>query len=964
MISSKTQDVGKLAEQIANQLKANGVSQRCVSLAYGALSPDLRVNYEYGLVLGVDEFRQEQLYHLQKSYLHNRALHGYGTVYGLPVTTTPEGDDVIIAVGPGMGLDPYGRAIVIRHDQCARLKAWIEKQSDWSSHRDPSGVLAVCVTLSYDECADVLQPIAGQPCSSPEAGQAPARIRDSFNIQLSWDKPPEMPAWDAVRRFARLMADVEIVPGVQSDVETILELVRRLDDPKSFDRLMNNLDDPVSFGNLIKQEKANRQSVLPLIKKGGQASASLVHEVVERVIDPGLPFEPGDALVTPSGLPRRVLRLPAETARAELDRIFTVWTVEVRPRLKPDLNDPAATKDDDTVGPAILLASLAFQYDGGHITPAQPQPDYTGRPYLLHTQLIQELLLLGGNTEPQREFATLQARGNHVLRAWVHYPKALKIGQAALQLKSDGKSVAIQSVALVKGASNVFEIITGPGENNLIGSGARLALTFALDKITTSSARQRFMDSARFEYEFVGHDRSTRTITVFATASMGPREFATLQVRGGGVCHAWIDCPETLRVPKEALILTSDEQPLGITSVRRLSGAQNLFKIVTDPLSANLIAPGSRVKLSFVLDRLMVQSARGAVPLLPVLDQLGLNYAGRSHDTITVAALAGRIQATREWVTFETVPPKPGDESGPALVLWFHPNQQGLVSLPRQSGPGEAFKVWRQNTNQPIRYTLTPLNPVTINGRQYASRWKLTPLQAQLADDDQLSFSFYTDRILVARPDMPLTRLITLEQMAFIGYNGNRWIRVYYQVDAPPQPPEQPAGITIEDVRRELQAMPALPFVTITLSRIRAAFRFEFWFHLAGDPAKDNILVADQDLTEEVLMYGEFEQPPSPRPDSRHVLAGPRITAQHNVFDAILKLADWRELGAPTFLRFVFRPNIRLLDAESGRTMSLGDYITQARIKFEGYTPTYTDPNRFVRDAIVAYVRIPEEVIG
>lgn len=65
------------------------VSGPCVSLATGTQDPDSRVNYARGMVLGLDEFQQEQLYFLQKDYLHERALHGCGTVYGLHVSVTP-----------------------------------------------------------------------------------------------------------------------------------------------------------------------------------------------------------------------------------------------------------------------------------------------------------------------------------------------------------------------------------------------------------------------------------------------------------------------------------------------------------------------------------------------------------------------------------------------------------------------------------------------------------------------------------------------------------------------------------------------------------------------------------------------------------------------------------------------------------------------------------------------------------
>ena len=56
--------------------------------------PELtRLKYFYGQLLGVHDFQTEQNYFRDKFKLHNRCLHGYGTVCGLevvPAPTTPE----------------------------------------------------------------------------------------------------------------------------------------------------------------------------------------------------------------------------------------------------------------------------------------------------------------------------------------------------------------------------------------------------------------------------------------------------------------------------------------------------------------------------------------------------------------------------------------------------------------------------------------------------------------------------------------------------------------------------------------------------------------------------------------------------------------------------------------------------------------------------------------------------------
>jgi len=478
----------------------NDVTQQCVSLASGTLSPDLRVDYQFGLVLGVNEFRQEQEYFLEKDYLYDRELHGFGTASGLKVTATPLSDnDALITIEAGMALDQWGRPVVIRNPQCARLGAWLAKREqqnpgEIASHRGASDDFHLYVVVSYDECEDALVPIPGQPCSSGDALQAPSRIRDSFNIGLRWE-PPSMPAWDAVRCFAKLMAQVRIVPELAlnlSDEDTIIEHVRQLNQPC-----------------------------------------------------------PDDFFSSPptGSPPDQFFQLPAATARDALDRIFTVWVTEVRPELLPNLLDPGTSEA------GILLARIDFTYDSTSkaIMLLGPSPDNTdadGRPFLLHTQLIQELLLLGSGGDVQvihepskveREFATLQVRDGQTLRAWVHHPDIVTIppGTSAdwtqiLELKSDGVVLSIQDVFQGSDAAsmNVFDISINPFNNDtpqVIEPGARVELTFKLAgfQLQSGESLQNSIDSLDFDY--VGHDRATNTLTAYTIVDKIPavQEFAT-----------------------------------------------------------------------------------------------------------------------------------------------------------------------------------------------------------------------------------------------------------------------------------------------------------------------------------------------------------------------------------------------------------------------------------------------------
>ena len=50
-----------------------------------------RVNYTFGMLLGVDDFVQEATYHSARHHELAREVLGYGTVHGLQVIVEPDG---------------------------------------------------------------------------------------------------------------------------------------------------------------------------------------------------------------------------------------------------------------------------------------------------------------------------------------------------------------------------------------------------------------------------------------------------------------------------------------------------------------------------------------------------------------------------------------------------------------------------------------------------------------------------------------------------------------------------------------------------------------------------------------------------------------------------------------------------------------------------------------------------------
>ena len=199
------------------------------------LAPNKRVNYTFGMILGEDDFQQEQSHFEWKHCLSNRLLHGYGTVCGLKVTSEPlaDSEEVEIRVLAGTAISPQGKWIWVERNQCARLNAWLQRDQSEHDHVLAPGAHTVYVQLCYVECPTDLVPIVGEPCVIEDDTQAASRILEAFRVEFVWT-PPEQSLETHVRSFGDLLAQVDILPEMSPPVgvderERFLNAVRQID---------------------------------------------------------------------------------------------------------------------------------------------------------------------------------------------------------------------------------------------------------------------------------------------------------------------------------------------------------------------------------------------------------------------------------------------------------------------------------------------------------------------------------------------------------------------------------------------------------------------------------------------------------------------------------------------------------------------------------------------------------------
>ncbi|MGB3516856.1 MAG: hypothetical protein WBA43_10385 [Elainellaceae cyanobacterium] len=397
--------------------------------SFNNLHPRERLNYVLGQVLGVNDFQQEQTYFLHKSQLHNRSLHGYGTVWGLAVSTANTDGTLELQVAPGLAIDPQGREVWVDALQCAKLNDWlaaavtddaaianwqtlqpvpVDEQDLSETPEDPPvpesrELVAVYVTLCYHACYTGKQPILGDPCRS-ESGQdgviQDTRLRDHFKLQLRATPPAQ---WEEtwVRAIASLLAQIDIDPDIPDlEEEAIASLIQTLRD---------GLDDPARIPSIdatLPQSQAD--SVLRDLFRywvtHTRPSLDHLHHPVLKVLDKILIDEtsatPSEEAIA-AQLAQFTQALDDYRRSKQLTEIDSLEAVtvpgEVSTRYRRAVlrhwDSISAGTDQPVEDDCILLAAVQFSLAGEQVDESTLTIVDLQRPYLLHTRLLQELVL-------------------------------------------------------------------------------------------------------------------------------------------------------------------------------------------------------------------------------------------------------------------------------------------------------------------------------------------------------------------------------------------------------------------------------------------------------------------------------------------------------------------------------------------------------------------------------------------
>ena len=313
-----------------------------------ALDPEKRVNFTFGMVLGVDDFRQEHAYLAGRDERALRETIGYGVLSGLEVSCEPtKAADLsayTVRVTPGLAVLPDGKQVGVPVEQCAALTEWLTGAN--KKINKETGAFPVYVVLRHAETSGTPVPIPGEPCRDESALLANSRIANSFAIDFSWQAPASTED-NALRSYAAWLRTVPVhnAPAPASSLEKFQE----------------DLED-----------------------------------AVETAIATGWPATVKPPLGQTPLPPATTLVIPHERYAEFIAAAFDVWIRRLRPKVLA-ANPPLAPAEAD---PALLLAAIDITLKDG-LFEAFVGTRQLGRPQLAHLRLLQEWLFTRADEAPR-----------------------------------------------------------------------------------------------------------------------------------------------------------------------------------------------------------------------------------------------------------------------------------------------------------------------------------------------------------------------------------------------------------------------------------------------------------------------------------------------------------------------------------------------------------------------------------
>lgn len=222
--------------------------------------PTTALNYHFGMLLGVEDLRTEQAFHIGRLQRHQREAHGAGVLRGLDVRFDPEDNE--IKVHPGYAIDRLGRDVAVDRTYCVSLPAWYAANAPADAELRAANAsaegFALLVTLRADTCFDrPVQAIAPE-CNGSGQETAFSRLREAFHLDLELSPAPPLPPGRSA--LAQLIERAAMPPAENEDDDPQLTRLRQLGEAA---RQGGAADLALFVQQALAVEQIERQSRLP-----------------------------------------------------------------------------------------------------------------------------------------------------------------------------------------------------------------------------------------------------------------------------------------------------------------------------------------------------------------------------------------------------------------------------------------------------------------------------------------------------------------------------------------------------------------------------------------------------------------------------------------------------------------------------------------------------------------------------
>jgi hypothetical protein len=150
------------------------------------VNPFSALRYQFGMLLGVDDFDTEQAYHRGQMRLHNAWLHGEGVIWGLNVQLDEEHNEV--RVTPGLAVDSPGRFLHLDTQACVDVSKWFEvhsKDAGFTPTATATGVkFDAHVVIAFHACLTRQVPALMEPCQNSGTETTYSRVFETVQLTL------------------------------------------------------------------------------------------------------------------------------------------------------------------------------------------------------------------------------------------------------------------------------------------------------------------------------------------------------------------------------------------------------------------------------------------------------------------------------------------------------------------------------------------------------------------------------------------------------------------------------------------------------------------------------------------------------------------------------------------------------------------------------------------------------------